>query len=59
MFAIVVRPPLWCGLLCTCTLCTLGNSALLLTESNFKVLVLVRASKVLVLVLVFITEVLS
>ena len=28
MFAIVVEPPLWWGLLCTCTLCTLGNPAL-------------------------------
>ena len=28
MFAIVVGPPLWWGLLCTCTLCTLGNPAL-------------------------------
>jgi len=27
-FAIVVGPPLWWGLLCTCTLCTLGNPAL-------------------------------
>jgi len=28
MFTIVVGPPLWWGLLCTCTLCTLGNPAL-------------------------------
>ena len=28
MFAIMVGPPLWWGLLCTCTLCTLGNPAL-------------------------------
>ena len=30
MFAIVVGPPLWWGLLCMCTLCTLGNLALCL-----------------------------
>ena len=30
MYAIVVGPPLWWGLLCTCTLCTFGNAALLL-----------------------------
>ena len=29
MFAIVVGPPMWWGLLCTCTLCTLVNPAVL------------------------------
>ena len=34
MFAIVVGPPLWWGLLCTCTLCTLDNPALNLTKDG-------------------------